>query len=278
VSENHDRTLELAAGYALGALDEEDRLLFEEHLGSGCAECEAAVADYAGATVMLAASAPQATPAPELRARVMKAALAARPAASALERRVTPIRAPRKPPRFEWSWPWAAVAAAIALVAGAGWLTSGRLSEEVAHLKGDLAAERDRNALLESQAAEVNYWARVLTSPSARVAVLARTPDAETTLEGRAIYDPGTHAAVVILRNVFIPNGHDYQLWAIRGSTPASLGLVHPDKDGVAVVRVENAGDPSSLGAFAVSLEAQGGSPNPAQPTGPVVMLGKLGG
>jgi len=45
VTENHDRYLELAAGYALGALDGEDRLLFEEHLGAGCDECEAALAD-----------------------------------------------------------------------------------------------------------------------------------------------------------------------------------------------------------------------------------------
>lgn len=278
MSADHDQYLELAAGYALGALDGEERVLFEQHLETGCDECEAALADYSGAAVMLAGSAPPAVPPIELRARVMKAALAARPVAQALEQRVTPMRRARAKSGFAWSWQWATVAAAIALVAAAGWLTSGRLSKEVASLKSDLAAEKDRNALLESQSVEQNYWAKVLTSPQARVAVLASTPDAQTTLEGRAIYDPSTHAAVVVLRNVYVPTGHDYQLWAIRGTTPASLGLVHADKDGVAVMRVENAGDPASLGAFAVSFEAQGGSPNPSAPTGPVVMLGKLGG
>jgi anti-sigma-K factor RskA len=277
VSENHDQYLELAAGYALGALDEEDRLLFEEHLGAGCEECEAALADFSGAAVMLAASTPQAVPPIELRARVIKAALAARPAAQPLEHRVTPIRPARPRSGLAWSWPWASIAAAIALVAGAGWLTSGRLNTQIASLKNELSAARDRIALLESQSAEQNFWAKVLTSPQSRVAVLASTPEAQTTLEGRAIYDPGTHAAVVVLRNVYVPTGHDYQLWAIRGTTPASLGLVHPDKDGVAVLRVEDAGDPASLGAFAISLENQGGSPNPSAPTGPVVMLGKLG-
>jgi anti-sigma-K factor RskA len=279
VIEDHDRYLELAAGYALGALDEEDRLVFEEHLETRCAECEATLADFSEASVMLAASAPQAAPPPELRARVLKAALAARPAAQPLERRVTPIgKARSKHPGFVWSWPWAAVAAAIALVAAAGWITSGRLNKEIGQLKNELSAERDRNALLESQSVEQNFWAKVLTSPDSRVAVFANTPDAQTTLQGRAIYDPSTHAAVVVLRNVNVPAGRDYQLWAIRGTTPASLGLVHPDKDGVAVIKVANAGDPGSLGAFAVSLEAVGGSANPASPTGPVVMLGKLGG
>jgi anti-sigma-K factor RskA len=277
VSENHDQYLELAAGYALGALDEEDRLLFEEHLGAGCAECEDALADFSGAAVMLAASAPQAAPPIELRARVMRAALAARPVAQPLEQRVTPLRPARRQGGFAWSWQWASVAAAIALVAAAGWLTSGRLRTEITGLKNELGAARDRIALLESQSVEQNFWAKVLTSPQSRVAVLASTPDAQTTLEGRAIYDPSTHAAVVVLRNVYVPTGHDYQLWAIRGTTPASLGLLHPDKDGVAVMRVEDAGDPASLSAFAVSLEDAGGSPNPSAPTGPVVMLGKLG-
>jgi anti-sigma-K factor RskA len=279
VIENHDQYLELAAGYALGALDEEDRLLFEQHLESGCDECEAALADFSGASVLLAATAPEAAPPLELRARVMKAALAARPASQPLERRVTPIRQARATKQgFAWSWPWASVAAAIALVAAAGWLTSGRLNAQITGLKNELSAARDRIALLEAQSVEQNYWAKVLTSPQSRVAVLTNTPDAQTTLEGRAIYDPSTRAAVVVLRNVNVPTGRDYQLWAIRGTTPASLGLIHPDKDGVAVIKVENAGDPATLGAFAVSLEAQGGSPNPAAPTGPVVMLGKLGG
>ncbi|HEV8481719.1 MAG TPA: anti-sigma factor [Candidatus Eisenbacteria bacterium] len=278
MTEDHDRYLELAAGYALGALDGEDRLLFEEHLGAGCDECEAALADYSGAAVMLAASAPAAAPSPELRARVIKAALAARPVATPLSSAVKPLRPGRPRGWIEWSPAWAAIAAAMAIVAAAGWVASGRLSKEVSALKGQLGEARDRIALLESQSVQQDYWTKVLTSPQAKVAVLARTPDAQTTLEGRAIYDPGTHAAVVILRNVFVPTGQDYQLWAIRGSTPASLGLVHPDKDGIAILRVDDAGDPASLGAFAVSLEQQGGSPNPAAPTGPVVMLGKLGG
>ena len=278
MSANHETYLELSAGYALGCLDEADRIRFEEHLSQGCPECEAALTDFSETTVLLAGSSPASAPPPELRARVIKAALAARPAASSAAPRVTPIGEARRRPAFGWSWGWAAAAAVLAAAAGLGWMTNGRLRTEIARLGEDLRVARERIAVLETQSVEENRWARVLTSPGARVATLAPTPDAQLKLQGRAIYDPGTHAAVVVLQHVDVPSGHDYQLWAIRGNVPASLGLIHPDKDGLAVLRIPDAGDPASLGAFAISLEPEGGSPNPAAPSGPVVMVGKLGG
>jgi len=272
--------LESAAGYALGALDEADRVRFEEHLRGGCAECEAALADYSTTSILLGALAPEAAPPPGLRARVIKAALAARSAATA-ERFSIPRTVERpafRPPSFRWSWGWAALAAALAIVAGVSLSTSGGLRAQVARLTEDLRVARERIAALETQSAEDNRWAQVLTAPDARMATLVATPDAQTTLKGRVIYDPSTRAAVVVLENVNIPSNRDYQLWAIHGGTPASLGLIKADKSGLAVVRVPDAGDPASLGAFAISLEPAGGSPNPAAPSGPVVMLGKLGG
>ena len=282
MSADHDRYLELSAAHALGCLDEADRLLFEEHLSAGCAECESALADFSEATVLLAASAPEAAPSPGLRARVIKSALAARPAASAtasaVERRSAKDARGVLWPALGWSWGWAAAAAALAVVTAVGWMTNGRLRTEVARLGEDLRVARERIATLETESAEENRWARVLTSPEARVATLVRTPDAQTTLQGRAVYDPASRAAVIVLQNVYVPGGHDFQLWAIKSGAPASLGLIHPDKNGFAVVRVPDAGDSAALGAFAISLEPAGGSPNPAAPSGPVVMVGKLGG
>jgi anti-sigma-K factor RskA len=279
VSAEHESYLESCAAYALGGLDEADRVRFEEHLSAGCAECEAALADYAAATVLLAASAPEAAPPPGLRARVIKAALAARPAAT-VERFPIPRTVEHPVLRRPSRWSWALAAAAVVLAVGAGvvWMTNADLRTEVARLGEELRVARERIATLELQSVEENRWARVLTSPNARVATLVPTPDAETTLKGRAIYDPSTRAAVVVLENVNIPSNRTYQLWAIRGGTPASLGLIRADKSGLAVMRVPDAGESTSLGAFAISLEPAGGSPNPAAPSGPVVMLGKLGG
>ena len=93
-----------------------------------------------------------------------------------------------------------------------------------------------------------------------------------------ATYDPASRSAVVVFDHFHAPSGHDYELWAIRGGHPASLGLIQADPSGHAVMRIENVGDSASLTHFAVSLERQGGSPDKNAPAGPVVMLGKLSG
>jgi anti-sigma-K factor RskA len=43
-------------------------------------------------------------------------------------------------------------------------------------------------------------------------------------------------------------------------------------------MRIEDVGDPDDLTAFAISLEAEGGTSAPSEPTGPIVMIGSLGG
>jgi anti-sigma-K factor RskA len=106
--------------------------------------------------------------------------------------------------------------------------------------------------------------------------VLEITPQGERALRARATYDPATRSAVVVFENLKAPSGRDYQLWALHGATPRSLGVIKTDARGRAVMRLDNAGNPATLAAFAVSLEPAGGSRNPAGPSGPVVMLGKL--
>jgi anti-sigma-K factor RskA len=64
----------------------------------------------------------------------------------------------------------------------------------------------------------------------------------------------------------------------MRPDGVASLGLIKADAQGRATVRLENLGAQGTLGGFAISLEPEGGSPNPRAPSGPVVMAGKFGG
>lgn len=263
MSESHEVYRDLCAAQALGSIDERDRLLLEEHLRSGCESCEAALSEFSDATVLLAASASPARPSEGLRARVLDVV------------RSEPRTAPEKPTgrvvewkprpsRARWGWAWAAAAVVLALVAGLGWETASRLRARIQELEHRLAEER--------------RWAAVSTAPGARVAVLQPTSAGSPALRGSVAYDPKTRRAIVILDNVRAPGGRDYQLWALRGTAPASLGLVHADPSGHAVLRLEDAGDPATLSAFAVSLEPQGGSPDPSKPSGPVVMLGTVGG
>ncbi len=139
-----------------------------------------------------------------------------------------------------------------------------RSSERVASLSRDLAAER--------------RWSTILSSTAMRTASFTPTPDAAPDLRARAVMDPGTRRAVLVFDNFKAPDGHAYEVWALHGSTPVALGRVRADASGRAVMRVEDVGDPSDLTAFAISLEAEGGAPAPSEPTGPIVMIGSLGG
>ncbi len=70
---DHGRLEELAAGYALDALDAGDERRFVDHL-RGCASCEVLLATFREAALALGEAAPVARPAPELRQRVLAAA------------------------------------------------------------------------------------------------------------------------------------------------------------------------------------------------------------
>lgn len=271
MSEHRDEHLDLCAGYALGSLDAADRQRLEAHLAEGCPECERALADFSGATVVLAASAPQAQPSPALRARVLAAVHGeggAREGAAPVRGRVIEMRPRRQTVGF--AWVWAAAAAALTIATAVSWNAASRLREELASTRGKLVqAQRELD--------EERRWAAVLNAPDARVTELSMTPAGVAALRARATYDPRTRSAVLSFENVTAPSGKDYQLWALQGAGVASLGLIKADASGRAVLRLENVGDPQTLAGFAVSLEPAGGSPNPAAPTGPVVMAGKFG-
>jgi anti-sigma-K factor RskA len=70
---DHARFDELAAGYALGALEPEDEWRFRSH-ASQCDRCRQALTDYSAVAAALAEAAPDVRPDPQLRARILTAA------------------------------------------------------------------------------------------------------------------------------------------------------------------------------------------------------------
>lgn len=113
----------------------------------------------------------------------------------------------------------------------------------------------------------------VLEAQGARVAALAPAAPDFGGLRGRTVYDPATGRAVFVLENYRPPEGKDYELWAIRGGKPVSLGVVRTDDRGTASILVEDLG---ALEALAVSLEPAGGSKTGAPTT--VVSVAALAG
>ena len=276
---------DLCAAFALGCLDEADRAEFESHLADGCVTCEAQVLDFAGAAALLAAAAPEQSPSAGLRARVLDAARAvapSRPIHDAVGHHAAPdARVIAGPTRRRMAWAGWAAAAALALVAGLAWRSTSRLDAELvatrSRLGGEVLTLRSELGATRARVQEQEQWLLILNAPEARVAQIALTPDGAVALRGRATYDPRSHAAVLVFANVTTPEGRDYQLWAMRPDGVSSLGLIHADATGTALIRIDDAGDPVSLAGFAVSLEPKGGSPNASAPTGPIVMVGQLG-
>lgn len=269
---HRDEYLELCAGYVLGSLEPSERATLEAHLASGCPECEAELARLTAGAFALASSVPSHRAPAHLKARIL-GAVESQAAQDDRDMRPAPAPIPLPRPRraAPRSWSWAIAAAVLLALIGITWQVVGRL-------ENDLTNTRSQVAELQKQLDEEKVWLDLLESPQSRVVELHATPDGSPDLAARVIFDPASRRALVLCDRFTAPVGKDYQLWAIAAGGPASLGLVRADAAGHAVIKLANVGDPSSLGAFAVSLEREGGSPTPTAPAGPVVMLGKLGG
>jgi anti-sigma-K factor RskA len=126
-----DTIHELSAGYAVDALDDDERRRFEAHLDD-CARCRDDVDAFRTAAAGLAIAGPSPPPPPALRAQILEAAGAERP-------NVTPLPTRRRTP---WM-PVAAVASAVAVAAGA-WAVV--LSNRVADRDDAIAVLSDLSA------------------------------------------------------------------------------------------------------------------------------------
>lgn len=254
MSAHRDEHLDLCAARVLGSIGEADRLELERHLAEGCPECERALLELSQGAERLAASVPPVAPSPRVRA--------------------APRRGIELPRRERPAWPtWALATAAVLLAVSA--VVSWRTADT---LRGELRAARERVARVELDLAVERAWSAVATSPGARVVDLAPLQGGVTLPHVRATYDPASRRAIVTFDNLAAPAGSDFELWAILPEGPKSLGVVRGDATGHAEVRVPDAGDPAALSAFALSLEREGGSPDPRKPAGPVVLAGAIKG
>ena len=105
-------TSEVYALYVIGSLDGEDFRDFESHLHQGCDTCRGELLQARDLWTAYGAATPPATPRPELRQRILTAAL-----------RASPIVMPTRRPVRSVAWWQQAIAAAVILAAGIalGW-------------------------------------------------------------------------------------------------------------------------------------------------------------
>jgi len=219
---------ELTAGYALDALDPEERRAYEAHL-SGCDQCREELTSFWETTEALAVAASGPAPSPDLRERILAGARAERQVVVPFE-----SRQGRSVPLL------AAAAAAAAVVALGVGLWASRLSNDLDDARSALERER--------------ATAAVLADPSARTVGLQAG-------DGRLVVSPDGQAVLVLDGLDPAPEGKTYEMWIIEDGTAARAGLF-PGHDGTDVVGLDGAVAAGDV--VAVTVENEGGVDAPS--------------
>jgi anti-sigma-K factor RskA len=249
-----EETRDLAAAYALGALDAEDRGRFEALLRAGDADAVDALKEFETTLVGLSAEHAVTPPAS------VKAALMARVAAQG--RAAAPAAATRR------SW-WPAVWTTV-LAAGLGAVVVG-LSVSASYEKRLDALAREAAALHDTLAREQQVVALVRDPATAIVALngLEAAPSAHA----RMLWNPPAGGLLVVAGLPPAPAGKTYQLWAIAGKEPpVSAGVFSVNAQGTGSLRVSSLPGMGTVDVFAVTLEPAGGLP---APSGVMYLAGK---
>jgi anti-sigma-K factor RskA len=214
---------ELTAGYALDALEPDEKRSYEEHL-DGCEQCREDLASFWETTAALALATQGPEPSPELRERIIAGARSEPQNVVPLRRRpvFTPMRAISA----------VAAVAAVAAIALGAWAAS--LNSRLDDRDSQLAAQSDNVG--------------VLSDPAARTVSLAKG-------SGRLVVAPQGRAVMVVDGLAPAPSGRTYELWVIEGTAPKRAGLFRGG--GRSVVGVDRAVGEDAV--VAVTLERAGG-------------------
>lgn len=275
-----ERHEELAALYALGLLEGDERFAFEAQL-TRRPDLRALVGDLENATATLAVAAPQVAPPASLKASILASVEPGRPAPAA--RRAPGDLVPFVRPLLPW-------AAAAGLAVAALWL--GVRSSALRADNEALARQRDlaevATQLAQAQLAERTLVAeRMINDLGAQlrrsedlsrlhVAALASLLKESAEARAIAVWDNDRQSGLLRVEHLpLIPPERDYQIWVIDPQYPIPVdgGVFHPGADGKATIAFRGDKPIGNVSAFAISLEKKGGVP---KAEGPLVLLGKL--
>ena len=250
-SERHE---ELVAAFALGLPLGNEQAELQRHLAEGCAVCEGLLADFRQASTALAAGVPEATPPPELKAKILSS--------------LGPGRVSSKPAS---ALPWRALAAAAVLGLVAVIVDDASLRRQREDLRSQSAALSDKLRTAETALAERILRARVLESEDVQMLMLGGQgpqPDARA----RVFWSARARRGILLASNLApLPSDRQYELWVFQQGKPVNAGVFDVDPKGSALFESTEFPRPEAE-MFAVTVEPRGGVP---APTGPIVLAGK---
>jgi anti-sigma-K factor RskA len=281
----HQDYKEMLPLYSLEVVEEAEGRALEQHLAT-CADCRGEVGQWRDTTSMLAYAASPASPAPELRSRIIEAlrsskrkpvARAASGSGGVVRERSTPgmKSAARDSKAVEFaprSWKsehkLLAIAASLALVALIAslfviWSRNRSLQAEVTRLSSGLDQAQGKLSRLEQDSELIN-------APTLTVATLKGTSMARKA-QGKLMYDQKTGRAIFTASNLPpAPAGMAYQLWYLAGKHPTPGAVFNIDASGNASMRDQLPPEARTVTAFAVTLEPAKGA---SAPTGKMYLV-----
>lgn len=231
----------LSGAYAVDALDDDERRMFEQHLAE-CADCRDEVESLREASTLLAATT-ELEPPPSLRDAVLADIATVRPLPPQIGRTPAGSGTSTARPR---RWPAMLAAAAAVAVLGGGAVVVWQAQDT-------------------SQTQQLSATERVLAADDAREVEL-ELPDGA---EARLVRSESAGKAVLVTTDMpAAPEGHDYQLWLQSPEgTMVPAGVMPDGADQEFLLD----GDATEATAAGITVEPDGGSPAPT--TEPIALF-----
>jgi anti-sigma-K factor RskA len=237
----HSEMDELYELYLLGVLELPEAAEIREHLNRNCEYCLSRIRESSAVVASLASLAEPVAPPTELKERILAVA--------------SPVRKQKR-----LLWPAAFAIACAATIAGVMWGIGerGTIDETLKRLED---VSRQRNELRSA------------------LAILSESDTRTVAFGGQ---QAGPHGRLFLSHNggvVFVggklpelASGKTFQLWLVPAKgNPKSAGLFTPNAEGISVNVLAQSINPSEYAAVAVSVEPDGGSPQPT--TKPIIVV-----
>ena len=249
-----DERRELLELYALGVLEQPERDDIDSHLGAGCPSCSSNLKRALATNAIVASSVPVVEPPKGLRKKVL--------ASVGVEEKGGWWRV------VVWSSAMAASLVAVLWLSVQDRRRAGELAQTRSELERMTQAARRSAASLERVEAAIAF----LNAPETQVIGAGRT----VALPPRArVFVNNTRGVLLLVTNLPpAPAGKIYEMWVIpKSGGPRPAGLFQSATDGNALHLDTGPIDVAAIGAVAVTVEPEGGSPQPTSQPFIVVSL-----
>lgn len=252
---DHDKFDELIPVYALGALEGDELKEIEDHLRGDCPLCRENLGEMEKVVCLIPYSLPPTSPSLKVKDSLLGRI---KPKKQVRESYDSGFRQRLRPVWFGLAWAMALILLITQFITNLS-------------LRGAIEDKQLEIAGLKERVNRQSQITQFLENPNV---VIINLVGLEPRLEarGRVLWDTKRNTAFFYgLHLPKAPSGKTYQLWVIADNSPKSAGIFKVDKEGNNVMKLDFLPEPFQIQKFAVTLEPEGGLP---QPTGEMYLVG----